>query len=112
MSVYVLRLMQFSTVDWVVDGRRERVKMMHQEAEVQRIAEQVHEQGSLAWRGLDLLAARLPFGAYVRGALQSIGALAGPLLYKLHTALLSAAENGVVVLVGTSRDSRRDPHWP
>ncbi|KAI3614729.1 hypothetical protein CBS9595_004000 [Malassezia furfur] len=100
MSVYVKRLIQFTTVDWVVDGRRERVKMMRQEEEVQRLAEQMHERGSMAWRALNLLASRLPLGEYMRAGMQRVGAWAGPFLWQLHTVLLSAAENAVVLLVG------------
>lgn len=100
MSVYVGCLTQFTTVDWVVDGRRERVKMMRQEEEVQRLAEQMHERGSMVWRALNMLASRLPFGEYMRAGMQRVGAWAGPFLWQLHTVLLSAAENAVVLLVG------------
>lgn len=95
-------LIQFRTIDWVVDGRRERVKMAHQEEQVQRLAEQVHEQGSLAWHGLDERVARMPLGSYVRTAMQHIGAWTSPLVWKLQAVLLSTAENAVVVLVGAS----------
>ncbi|WFD29995.1 glycerol ethanol, ferric requiring protein [Malassezia sp. CBS 17886] len=90
-SVYL-----FSTVDWVVDGRRERVKMQRQEESVQRITQRAHGQEP----GEERSVGERSIGVQVRSVVDLVRRWLGPATYKLHAPLVSAAENCVVVLVG------------
>lgn len=91
---------QFSTVDWVVDRRRERGKALREEERLQHIAERVQEGGSPTWRRLDALALRLPYAHAVRRILNALGERLAPVLSTLHAPMMAAIDSGIVVLVG------------
>lgn len=93
-------LTQFSSVDWVVDGRRERVKILRHEAQVQRLAAHMQEHGSLAWRELSSFASRLPFGDKLLYAMQALARGFSSLVGSMKAPLLATAENGMIILVG------------
>lgn len=87
-------------MDWVVDGRRERVKILRHEAQVRRLAEHMQEHGSLAWRELSAFAGRLPFGNNFLFAVQSLAQSCSSLLGSMKAPLLATAESGMIILVG------------
>ena len=91
---------QFSTVDWVVDRRRERGKALREEERLQHIAERVQEGGSPTWQRLDALALRLPYAHAVRRVLNALGERLAPVLSTLHAPMMAAIDSGIVVLVG------------
>ena len=95
------QLTQFTTIDWVVDGRRERVKIMRHQEQAKRLAEHMHEHSTHAWQDLFSIASRLPFGMYITAAMRVIGTAAEHVARHMHEPLVTAAETLVVVLVGT-----------
>ncbi|WFD19230.1 actin cytoskeleton and mitosis protein [Malassezia caprae] len=99
-SAQLLQETHFSSVDWVVDGRRERVKILRHEAQVQRLAEHMQEHGSHAWREVSAFASRLPFGGNVLFAIKSLAQGCSSLLGSMKAPLLATAENGMIILVG------------
>lgn len=94
-------LTQFTTVDWVVDERRERVKLARQEEQMRRIADNVQLQSSYAWRGAASFAERLPFGERISMLLLVLSRWISGWTGALKTPLLTTAESALVVLVGT-----------
>lgn len=91
---------RFTTIDWVVDGRRERVKIQKNEAQMRRIAAHMQEHGSLAWRGLTTIVQRLPYSASIMAALRVLSGWFGALLGFMRAPVFTTAESAVVVLVG------------
>ncbi|WFD36241.1 glycerol ethanol, ferric requiring protein [Malassezia cuniculi] len=91
---------KFSTVDWVVDGRRERARAMRQDDRMHRLAEQFQEQQGPAWRYIDAAVSILPYSGRVQLSLRWLSAKFAPILSTLSTPLTLATENSVIVLVG------------
>lgn len=91
---------RFMTVDWVVDGRRERVKVQENEAKMRRIAEHMHEHSSVAWQALTAFVQRLPCSQSILAVLRMMSTWCNALFGRMRTPLLTTAESAVVVLVG------------
>ena len=91
---------RFMTVDWVVDGRRERVKVQENEAKMRRIAEHMHEHSSVAWQALTAFVQRLPCSQSILAVLRMMSSWCNALFGRMRTPLLTTAESAVVVLVG------------